>query len=137
MNSLILVEASRLLKPLLMVVSVLVLLRGHNEPGGGFVGGLLAAAAFSLQAISSGVAAARRALRIDPHILIGLGLAVALTSGLPALWRGEPFMTGQVAHVPLPVLGSVRLSTVLQFDVGVYLVVLGTVLLIIFTLAEE
>jgi multicomponent Na+:H+ antiporter subunit B len=62
MNSLILLEASRLLKPLLMVVSVLVLFRGHNEPGGGFVGGLLAAAAFSLQAISSGVSAARRGL---------------------------------------------------------------------------
>jgi multicomponent Na+:H+ antiporter subunit B len=62
---------------------------------------------------------------------------VALTSGLPALVRGEPFMTAQAVRVPLPVLGSVKLSTVLQFDVGVYLVVLGTVLLIIFTLGEE
>jgi multicomponent Na+:H+ antiporter subunit B len=137
MNSLILYTAARALKPLLLVVSVLILLRGHNEPGGGFVGGLVAAAAFALEAVSSTVSMARRDLRVDPHVLLGAGLLVAAGSGFPALLEGQPFMTARWWHLPLPLVGELKLSTVLMFDVGVYLVVTGTVLLIVFTLAEE
>jgi multicomponent Na+:H+ antiporter subunit B len=133
----ILSNTAKLLRPLLLACSVLVLLRGHNAPGGGFVGGLLAAAAFALQTISSGPAAARRALRVRPHALLGAGLLASLLSGIPALAAGQPFLAGRWARFPLPLAGEIKVSTVLLFDVGVYLVVLGSVLLMVFTLSEE
>lgn len=137
MNSLILLTAARVLKPLLLVSSIIVLLRGHNDPGGGFVGGLLASSAFALAAIGEGVERARRALRIDPHRLMGAGLLVAAASGLPALAEGRPFFTAKWWAVPLGFGASYDLSTVLLFDIGVFMVVAGAVLLIVFTLAEE
>jgi multicomponent Na+:H+ antiporter subunit B len=81
--------AARLLMPLLLMFSVFLLLRGHNQPGGGFVGGLIAAAAFSLYAISFGVARARQALLVRPVNLLGVGLLIALVSGLPAVVSGR------------------------------------------------
>ncbi|MEW5979294.1 MAG: Na+/H+ antiporter subunit B [Acidobacteriota bacterium] len=132
MTSLILVTATQLLQPLLLLVSIFVLLRGHNEPGGGFAGGLLAASAFALQGITSSFASARRVLRVEPQILIGAGLLVAACSGLISLVLNRPFMTGYWV-----VTGVVPLGTVLLFDIGVYLVVFGTVLIILFTLAED
>ena len=84
--------ATRLLMPLLLLFAVFLLLRGHNEPGGGFVGGLVVAAAFALYLVAFGVARARRALLVKPLTLIGIGLAMALVSGLPALaaWSTVP-----------------------------------------------
>lgn len=135
MTSLILSTAVRYLFPLLLLFSVFLLLRGHNEPGGGFVGGLVWAAAFSLYAIAKGVATARRALSVDSRTLIGLGLLMAASSGIVALVAGQPFMTGLWTEQPIPVLGKV--GTPLLFDTSVYLVVIGVTLTIIFTLAEE
>ena len=137
MNSLILRTATRFLLTLLLLFSIFMLLRGHNEPGGGFVGGLVAAAAFALYAIAYDPVAARRAVRIDPRTLISIGLLAAVGSGLLALIRGRPFLTGQWGALRLPGLGSVDLGTPLLFDIGVYLVVLGVTLTIILALAEE
>ncbi len=134
MTSLILSTAARYMLPLLLLFSVFLLLRGHNEPGGGFVGGLVAAAAFSLYAIAYDVATARRVLGIDPRFLIGLGLLVALGSGVVSLAQGLPFMTGLWSEYAWPILGKV--GTPLLFDIGVYLVVIGVTLTIIFALAE-
>jgi multicomponent Na+:H+ antiporter subunit B len=135
MPSLILSTATRYLLPLLLLFSIFILLRGHNEPGGGFVGGLIAAAAFGLYAFAYGVARARQALRLTPRYFIGVGLLIAVSSGIISLLNGRPFMTGVWLEEPLPVLGKV--GTPVMFDVGVYLVVLGVVLLIIFSLAES
>jgi multicomponent Na+:H+ antiporter subunit B len=135
MRSLILPVAARYLLPLLLLFAVFVLIRGHNEPGGGFIGGLMAAAAFALYAIAYGVPQARRALRFDPHILIGAGLLVAVISGLLPLFAGKPFMTGLWSTQIVPVLG--KLGTPLLFDIGVFLTVIGVTLMIIFALAEE
>jgi multicomponent Na+:H+ antiporter subunit B len=135
MTSLILSTATRYLLPLLLLFSIFLLLRGHNEPGGGFAGGLVAAAAFALYAIAHNVADARSALRIKPRTLIAVGLLVAVSSGLVSLLAGYPFMTGLWNNRALPVLGKV--GTPLLFDIGVYLVVIGVTLLIIFSLAEE
>ena len=85
MNSPIFRTAARLLMPLLLLFSVFLLLRGHNEPGGGFVGGLVAAAAFALYGIAFGVQRARQALLVKPMTLLGVGLLIALLSGLPAV----------------------------------------------------
>jgi multicomponent Na+:H+ antiporter subunit B len=135
MASLILRTATRYLLPLLLLFSIFVLLRGHNEPGGGFVGGLVAASAFALYAIAFNAASARHMLRIDPHYLIGLGLLLTAAGGSLGLVTGQPFLTGLWSVYELPGLG--KIGTPLIFDVGVYLVVGGVTLLIVFSLAEE
>lgn len=134
MSSLILSTATRLLLPLLLIFSIFLLLRGHNEPGGGFVGGLVAAAAFALYMIATDVVNVKRILRIEPRTLIGIGLLICLISGLISLFRGLPFMTGLWSKTAFPVIGKV--GTPLLFDTGVYSVVLGITLTIILSLAE-
>jgi multicomponent Na+:H+ antiporter subunit B len=135
MKSLILQTASRYLMLLLVFFSVFMLLRGHNEPGGGFVGGLLIAGAFALYALAYEAKAARRLLRLDPRSIVGGGLITTAGSGFAAVWGGQPFLTGQWLPYPIPFLG--KLGTVFFFDLGVYLVVLGTTLLVLLTLVEE
>jgi len=135
MTSSILQTAVRLLMPLLLLFAVFLLLRGHNQPGGGFVGGLVVAASFVLYSIAFGVEAARRALLVRPSMLLGVGLLVAFVSGLPAVVAGHAFMTAlwtTVAAGPM----VIAVGTPLVFDVGVFLAVIGVVLTIVFTLAE-
>ena len=131
MTSQILRAAVRILMPLLLLFAIFLLARGHNEPGGGFAGGLVAAAAFALYAIAYGVDRARRALLVEPLTLLGAGLLIALASGLPAVLLGQPFLTAQ------GVLEPVAVGTPLVFDVGVFLVVAGVVVMMVFNLAEE
>lgn len=135
MTSSILQTAVRLLMPLLLLFAVFLLLRGHNQPGGGFVGGLVVSASFVLYSIAFGVDAARRALLVRPSTLLGMGLLVALVSGLPAVVAGHAFMTAlwtTVAAGPM----AIAVGTPLVFDVGVFLAVIGVVLTIVFTLTE-
>ncbi|MCG8604558.1 Na+/H+ antiporter subunit B [bacterium] len=127
----------RYLHPLMIFFSIFLLMRGHNYPGGGFTGGLLAAAAFAHYSLAFGVDAARAKLRIDPRTLTGMGLLVALLSGVIAIFFESAFMTGQWGALPLPLLGKLYLGTPLLFDIGVYLVVIGITLTIIFSLSEE
>ncbi len=101
MTSTILQTATRVLMPLLLLFAVFLLLRGHNQPGGGFVGGLVVASSFVLYSIAFGVDAARRALLVTPSTLLGVGLLVALTSGLPGVVLGQPFMTAQWAELAI------------------------------------
>jgi multicomponent Na+:H+ antiporter subunit B len=137
MRSIIFAAASRVLLPVMLILSVIVLLRGHNEPGGGFVGGLLAAAGFSLYALAIGAAPARRVLRVDPRVLIGAGLLVASLSGLPALLQGAPYLEGRWMSLLLPGFPDpIKIGTPLAFDIGVYLLVLGGALLMVLTLEE-
>ena len=135
MRSSILQTATRFLMPLLLLFAVFLLWRGHNEPGGGFVGGLVVAASFVLYAMAYGVEAGRRALLVDPATLLGGGLLVALLSGVPAILVGQPFMTAQWATLGI---GShvLAVGTPLVFDVGVFLTVIGVVVTIVFTLAD-
>ena len=137
MLSLILSTATRFLMPLLLLFSVFILFRGHNKPGGGFIGGLVAAAAFSLYALAYDTDSARHVLRVPPHVLIGVGLLLALASGVISLATGSPFMTGQWGDLNLPGVGKVHLGTPLIFDIGVFLVVIGVALMDVFSLAEE
>ena len=134
MPSLVLKTATRYLIPLMLMFSVFLLLSGHNAPGGGFVGGLLASAAFSLYAIAYGFDVARDTLTIEPRRLIGVGLSLALLSGLLSIALGYPFMTGKWDTTELPAIG--KLGTPLMFDTGVYILVLGVTLMIVFSLAE-
>jgi multicomponent Na+:H+ antiporter subunit B len=137
MKSIILETATRFLMPAMLLYSVFLLLRGHNLPGGGFVGGLMAAASFSLYAFAFSPRQARQLLRVNPRGLIGLGLLIALGSGSVSLVVNKPFMTGQWHTLTLAQWGSVKLGTPLLFDLGIYLLVLGSSLTMVLTMAER
>lgn len=134
-QSLILSTATRYLMPVMLLFSVFIFLRGHNEPGGGFVGGLVASAAFALYGIAFGVQEAQALLRVDPRTLIGWGLLAALASALIPLASGMPFMKGMWGEREYPLLH--KLGTPLLFDTGVYFTVIGVTLLIIFVLSQD
>ena len=137
MTSLILSAMTRLLMPLMLLFSVFLLLRGHNWPGGGFAGGLVAAAAVAQYALAYDATAARRLLRADPRTVTGAGLVLAIGSAAVSLLRGQPLMTGQWATVHFGHFGEIHLGTPLLFDAGVYLVVVGVTLTVVLSLAEE
>lgn len=136
MNSLILRTATRFILTLLLLFALFLLSRGHDEPGGGFIGGLIAAGAFALHAIAFGVKATRRATRVDPRWLIGSGLALAVFAGLVPALVNRPFLTGLWPEVELG-RAEVTLGSPILFDVGVFLVVMGMTLTIILALEEE
>lgn len=124
------------LAALMVLFSIFVLLRGHNEPGGGFIGGLIAASAFALFGIACGVQAVRRALWFHPMAISGFGLLLAAGAGLYSLPFEVPFLTGIWAKSDLIGLG-ILLSTPLVFDIGVYLVVVGSITSIALALEER
>ncbi|MRG92148.1 Na+/H+ antiporter subunit B [Polyangium spumosum] len=136
MPSLILRAVTPVLILLLIIVSIYALLRGHQEPGGGFVGGLIIAAAFSLHVLAYDVPSTRRLLRVAPQTLMGLGLSTILLSGILGLLAGGAFLEGVWMAVPVPGLGLVDVGTPVLFDVGVYAAVMGMVLMIILMVAE-
>lgn len=135
-SSVILKAASQLLLPLLLLLSLFLLLRGHHEPGGGFIGGLVAASAIALHLFATDMQSARGVLRVDPRSLMGVGLLVALLAGFIGPLTGGPLFVGRWIDITVPIFGELHLGTPLLFDVGVYLVVIGSVLTFVLTLAE-
>lgn len=130
MNSLVLATLARVMSPLLVIFSVFVLLRGHNEPGGGFIGGLLAAMAFILLVKAVSLEDAKRAFIVDPFKLAAVGLGIALIAGLWGLAAKGGFLQGVwplIEKLPDGSKKGLPLGSVLLFDVGVYLVVIGGV----------
>ena len=121
---------------LMFLFSMFVLLRGHNEPGGGFVGGLIAASAIAVYGMAVGVEAVRRALYFHPIVYAAFGLVLAILAGLASIFAGFQFMTGLWAF-PDALGGEVPISTPLFFDIGVYLVVVGAITAIALSLEER
>jgi multicomponent Na+:H+ antiporter subunit B len=136
-TSLIFTVLVRALAPLLLLFAVFLLLTGHHHPGGGFTGGLVAASAFVLHAAATGPAAARRAVRVPLQTLMGVGLLLAVTSGLLPVLRGEPFLTSVWLKVRAGPLGDLEVGSPLLFDLGVFFVVMGVALAFVLSLAEE
>ena len=136
MQSLILSAATRLMVGLILVFAVYLLFRGHNAPGGGFAAALIAGTGFALFAITEGPSAVRQALRTDPMMFIALGLLLATGSGIVAVICGRPYLTG-VWWPADPDGGSPIIGTPLVFDVGVFLIVLGTILTLVLQLEES
>ncbi len=126
MRTLIFRTAAPYLTALMLLFSVFVLLRGHNEPGGGFIGGLIAASAFAIHGIAFGVPTVRRALHFHPMAISAFGLLLAALSGLLSIVFGVPFLTGLWVSPTIFGIG-VDLSTVMFFDIGVYFVVVGSI----------
>jgi multicomponent Na+:H+ antiporter subunit B len=131
-NSIILTAVARIFFVIMVAGSLWVLLRGHNEPGGGFIGGLVGAAGFSTLAMALGVEAARRALYFNPVVIMGVGLVLAFLSGVPGLFTHTSFLTHQWGE-----LLGLKLGTTIIFDVGVYMVVVGGVVSFMFRLYTE
>ena len=131
--SLILRTAARLLVPLMILFSIFLMLRGHNESGGGFIGGLVGASAFALYAMAYGTRASRGALYVDPRTLMASGVGIALLSALLPMFFGEPFFTGLWTTLP----GGIKVGTPISFDIGVYLLVVGMTLVVVYELDDD
>lgn len=123
----LLATGARTMIPTLIVFSIYMLVIGHDAPGGGFAGGLLAAAALLLVYLSFGDRGVRRVLHFDPEALAGFGLVVAIVAGLAGVVFGDAFLQAMTLKTTVPVIGVVKLTSVLVFDLGVYLVVVGLV----------
>jgi multicomponent Na+:H+ antiporter subunit B len=126
-DSLILRTAALIILPLQLVFSIFLLLRGHDEPGGGFIGGLVAAGAFSLYLFTFGIRALKRLFWVSPKDILSMGLLLGLVATVPSLFLGQAFFTA--LWFEFNFAGTlVKLSTVLVFDIGVYLAVIGTLM---------
>ncbi|MBB4400308.1 MULTISPECIES: Na+/H+ antiporter subunit B [Rhizobium/Agrobacterium group] len=136
MNTLILRTVAPVVTSLMVLFSIFVLLRGHNEPGGGFIGGLIAVSALAIYGIAYGVTAVRRAIMFHPLSIAGAGLLLSMLSGLVSIAAGVPFMTGLWVYPNLFGV-EIPLSTVMSFDIGVYLVVVGAITSIALALEER
>jgi multicomponent K+:H+ antiporter subunit A len=134
--SILLNSVARIILPPALMVAIYLLGRGHHQPGGGFIAGLVTAAAFLLQFVAAGRARVARVLPFRPDVLIALGLALAAFTGLGAQAFGWPFLTSTWGHVDVPLLGHLETSTAVVFDLGVYLVVTGVTLRILLGIEE-
>lgn len=127
----------RLLLPIAVLVSMYLFMRGHNQPGGGFVAGLVMSVAFILQYMVAGTQWVEAQMSLRPLRWMGTGLLFAICTGLGSMFFGYPFMTTHTAHLDLPLLGDIHVASALFFDVGVYAVVVGSTLLILTALAHQ
>ncbi|EFO81729.1 Na+/H+ antiporter MnhB subunit-related protein [Oscillochloris trichoides DG-6] len=134
-DSIILRSVARLMLPILLMLAVFMLLRGHNLPGGGFIGGLVASCAIILQLVAFGPDFARRVLRVNYLSLAAFGVFFAAVWGLPALLTGQPYMTA--FWIPDPIPGVGKIGTPVLFDLGVFFGVVGVTTQIALLLAEE
>ncbi len=135
-HPMMLVVATRIMLPLALMVGVYIFLRGHNQPGGGFIAGLVVGVALIVQYMASGWAWARARTRIDYHALVGFGVLVATATGVGSWIFGYPFLTSTYGHVHLPLVGEVELATAMLFDLGVFSTVVGVVMLVLANLAR-
>ena len=134
MKSLILQTASKWLLLITLLFSIWVLFRGHNSPGGGFIGGLIAASGFALYLLAHGVKALRGVIKIKLSLLLALGFIFGLVSGLLALLQNKIFLTGIWINIKFI---HMQIGSPILFDIGVYLVVLSSVLIMMLALEES
>lgn len=136
-NDIVLQTSTRLLSFIIIIFSIYVMLAGHNNPGGGFIGGLMTAAGFVLLGLAFDIHTLRKTIPIDFKLIIASGLLIACLTGLGPLFFGVNFLTHSAGYVWIPLLGQTEIATALFFDIGVYLVVVGATLSIIFTIGED
>ncbi|WP_299911574.1 monovalent cation/H+ antiporter subunit A [uncultured Paracoccus sp.] len=135
-HPLMLVVATRMLLPISLVVGIYIFLRGHNEPGGGFIAGLVVAIAFLMQYMASGFGWAMDRQRVPYHAMIGAGVVAAAITGVGAWFNGRPFLTSDYGYFKLPFLEEFELATAMGFDLGVFLCVVGAVMLALNSLSR-
>lgn len=135
-HPMMLVVATRLILPIALMVGVFIFLRGHNMPGGGFIAGLIVSIALVMQYMASGFAWTQVRQRIDYHALIATGVLIAASTGVGAWFNGMPFMTSDYGYVHPPFIEEFEWATAAIFDLGVFLTVLGAVMLSLASLSR-
>jgi multisubunit Na+/H+ antiporter MnhB subunit len=135
-RSIILAEADRWLFHVILLVSVYVTFRGHNAPGGGFAGGLIASLAFVLRYLAGGSPLPRARSTSLPTAIIGVGLVIAVGTAIVPLFFGGGLLESDIAKIDVPLIGEIKLVSSAMFDLGVYVVVLGVVLTVLTALAQ-
>lgn len=129
--------AAKILVFIIMIYSIYILFAGHNNPGGGFIGGLITASALMLLYLAFDVETVREIIPFDFKIIGAIGVMLALLTGFGSVLFGVPFLTQVYEYVNLPVLGKTGLGTAFLFDLGVYLAVIGTTITIIRSISED
>jgi multicomponent K+:H+ antiporter subunit A len=135
-HPMLLATVAQALLPLALMVSVYIFFRGHNLPGGGFIAGLITAVALILQYIAHGVDWMKARVNIEYQRVVAIGLLIALITGLASWLFGRPFLTSWFDYFDLPVLGEIELASAIAFDLGVYVTVVGSTLLILSSLGK-
>jgi multisubunit Na+/H+ antiporter MnhB subunit len=136
-RSVILDVGARVLFHSVLAGSLFLLFAGHNRPGGGFIGGLVAAGAFGLRYLAGGVTDLRSASRFHPWTFLSTGLFLAVGTSAAALFLGGQVLESGKLELDLPLLGHIKATSALPFDIGVYLVVVGLMLMALDSLGEE
>jgi multicomponent Na+:H+ antiporter subunit A len=136
-TSLILVTGMRAVFHTILLLSLYLLFAGHNLPGGGFIGGLIAAAAVVLLYLCVGAEGLARAVRVAPQHLLGVGILLAVGTGMAALLFDAAFLESGMLDVAVPLVGELHIPSVLAFDVGVYCVVVGLVMAVLTSLGAD
>ncbi|OBR62334.1 cation:proton antiporter [Paenibacillus oryzae] len=136
-SNVILQSAAKVLVFIIMIYSIYILFAGHNNPGGGFIGGLITASAFTLLYLAFDVETVRDIIPLDFKIVGAIGVMLALLTGLASVLLGDNFLFQYYEYVNLPLLGKTGLGTAFVFDLGVYMAVVGTTMTIIRSISED
>ncbi|MBP2078121.1 Na(+)/H(+) antiporter subunit B [Oceanobacillus polygoni] len=136
-NDMMLQVSMRLITLIIFAFSFYLFLAGHNNPGGGFIGGLMTASAILVLYLAFDMKTITKAIPFNFTTMIGVGLLFAVFTGIASMLYGFPFLTQFFDYFQFPVFGEVELTTALPFDLGVYLVVVGAALTIILAIAED
>ena len=126
----------RVMLPLAMLVGAYIFLRGHNQPGGGFIAALVVSIALIMQYMASGFGWAAHRVKVNYHAMIGAGVLVAAATGVAAMVLDQPFLTSTFGHFHLPLVGEFELASAMAFDTGVFLTVVGAVMLALANLSR-
>jgi multicomponent K+:H+ antiporter subunit A len=135
-HPMMMVVATRVMMPIAIMVGIYIFLRGHNQPGGGFVAGLVVAIALLMQYMASGFLWAQERQRTEYHVLIGLGVVIAGLAGVGSWFAERPFLTSSYGYFTIPPIEEFELATAMIFDLGVFLTVLGAVMLMLYSLSR-
>ena len=130
------VVATRVMLPLAMLVGAYIFLRGHNQPGGGFIAALVVSIALIMQYMASGFGWAAHRVSVNYHAMIGAGVLIAAATGVAAMVLDQPFLTSTFGHFHLPLVGEFELASAMAFDTGVFLTVVGAVMLALANLSR-
>ncbi len=136
-NNVILQTSTKIAVFIIVLFSIRLFFSGHYYAGGGFIGGLMTSAAIVLVMVAFDLETAKRILPLNYRMLIGLGLLIAVSTGMIALFNGDPFLTHYYGYYNLPILGETSLHTATLFDLGVYFVVVGVTITIIQSIGES
>lgn len=136
-NDVILQSISRIVVFIILTLALYLFFSGHNNPGGGFIGGLVLASSFVLLLLAFDIETVKNGIPVDFKLVGALGVAIVLCTGIGVTLFGQPFLNQSFMHVELPLYGEVELATVTIFETGVALAVVGVVVTIILSISED